>query len=581
MPRWPLTAGGVFLLIASVVDASAQTCAELQQEYQARVNALISGTGFGFDAANAARISQLQAILPNCRDAYPQEQQPQRYPEHQQPQQTEFPVNCGDYSCRDGYYCGSRNSCLADGSNDCGNGRSCPGESKCARSGQKCLPKDTVDCGSFFCAAGGKCGSGNKCLAENAVDCGGGRACPRGTLCVRGGAECLSREEIAQRAAAEKRKREEEAATRKREAEERKAAEQKRLEEAREAARRKEEEQKREIARKKEEAEAKRKAAAEAKRQAVEAQAKRKAHDAARKKARFPEAAGPCVEVIEIGSAVIIGTPTEITSPSRGVASGTSPQTGAAPLRTPSPTVQSPTNCYNFTAASTLTSDLMAKLPIKAVSESIRSAVQMTLSNGLAVAIPVGLNAKQKMEAMNELTAMWNSKLSKANFGPIAGGFAGQAVKDVVVAKSATFVGGLVADTVAKRTSNTFVIEFFKASTELAIIDAAAAKKGGLPAVLVANFAKIGEAAIGLHIDANSAAKSMRAYEVQVNDIISRAQREQDPSARMRLVRVANNALKSLHELRKEHPTINTLSTMSVEGTVETLRSWAPQFSAR
>jgi hypothetical protein len=193
----------------------------------------------------------------------------------------------------------------------------------------------------------------------------------------------------------------------------------------------------------------------------------------------------------------------------------------------------------------------------------------------------VGLNAKQKMEAMNELTAMWNSKLSKANFGPIAGGFAGQAVKDVVVAKSATFVGGLVADTVAKRTSNTFVIEFFKASTELAIIDAAAAKKGGLPAVLVANFAKIGEAAIGLHIDANSAAKSMRAYEVQVNDIISRAQREQDPSARMRLVRVANNALKSLHELRKEHPTINTLSTMSVEGTVETLRSWAPQFSAR
>ena len=68
-------AGSFVLFVASVLDAPAETCAQLQQEYQERMNALIGGTGFTYDAANAARINQLQAILPSCRNSSPQPQQ--------------------------------------------------------------------------------------------------------------------------------------------------------------------------------------------------------------------------------------------------------------------------------------------------------------------------------------------------------------------------------------------------------------------------------------------------------------------------------------------------------------------------
>jgi actin-related protein len=106
------------------------------------------------------------------------------------------------------------------------------------------------------------------CLARDAVDCGAGRSCPTGTLCVRGGAECLTRQEIADRVAAEQRKKEEEAARRKQEAQERKDAERRRIEEQREAARLKEEQHRQEIHQRKEEAE---RQLAEQKRQAEEA----------------------------------------------------------------------------------------------------------------------------------------------------------------------------------------------------------------------------------------------------------------------------------------------------------------------
>lgn len=219
--------------------AQSDSCAELQREKQILLNQWNAARG-GF-AANPyggaesnwqtmmARLQQLNAAIANCGDAVPQHQPA--------PQQTEFPVNCGTYSCRAGNVCGSRNTCLQDGANDCGNGQSCAGNTKCSRNGEKCLPQDTVDCGSFFCNAGSKCGSGNNCLASNAVDCGGGKSCPAGNVCVRGGAECLTRQEIADRAAAEKKRKEDEIAERKRQLEANKEAERKRIEEQQETAR--------------------------------------------------------------------------------------------------------------------------------------------------------------------------------------------------------------------------------------------------------------------------------------------------------------------------------------------------------
>ncbi|MFZ5733121.1 MAG: hypothetical protein ACOY4O_10320 [Pseudomonadota bacterium] len=134
-------------------------------------------------------------------------------------------VDCGHYSCQPGSFCGSGNTCLAQGSDDCGDGKSCkpgttcsrnrsmcvadgsvdcgsftcPNGSKCARERRACLAADTVDCGSFDCRAGSKCGSGNQCLAQTAIDCGGGKSCPAGNVCVKGGEECLTPQQVTQR----------------------------------------------------------------------------------------------------------------------------------------------------------------------------------------------------------------------------------------------------------------------------------------------------------------------------------------------------------------------------------------------
>jgi len=164
-------------------------------------------------------------------------------------------VDCGSYNCEPGYYCGSHNSCLREGSVDCGNGASCEAGHKCSRDGKHCLSLDAVDCGSYNCNAEYKCGSGNTCLPRDYVDCGGGKSCPAGHLCIRDGAECLTRAEIAERQEAERRRKAEEIAERKREAEERAAAERLRIEQEREAASLKEEVRREEAQRKKEEAE--------------------------------------------------------------------------------------------------------------------------------------------------------------------------------------------------------------------------------------------------------------------------------------------------------------------------------------
>jgi hypothetical protein len=206
-------------------------------------------------------------------------------------------VDCGTYYCSPGNKCGSNNNCIPEDAADCGSGKGyCTDGKKCSRDGKRCLVADAVDCGASSCNAGQKCGSGNQCLARTDVDCGGGKSCREGTLCVRGGAECLTRQEIADRAAAEKKKRDDEFAERKRQIEAKrlaeieakaKAAEERRLAVEADAKRKADE-----AAKKAAEAETKRKAALEAKQRAdearrlvAEAEATRKAEEIAKAKA--------------------------------------------------------------------------------------------------------------------------------------------------------------------------------------------------------------------------------------------------------------------------------------------------------
>lgn len=133
---------------------------------------------------------------------------------------SEEDTQCGNHICSAGYFCGSKNACLAEGTNDCGNGQSCPSDKKCSRDGKRCLDKDIVDCKDFFCREGSKCGSGKQCLASDAVDCGRGRSCEAGYVCRKTGG-CATREELAAEKAAEEERKHEVAAQKAREAEER------------------------------------------------------------------------------------------------------------------------------------------------------------------------------------------------------------------------------------------------------------------------------------------------------------------------------------------------------------------------
>jgi hypothetical protein len=144
------------------------------------------------------------------------------------------------------------------------------------------------------------------------VDCGGGKSCPAGNVCVKGGAECLTREQLAKRAEDEKKQKVDEARRAKeaREAEEfikkekiRVAQEEarKKVEAQREAARQKEELRRQEVQRQKDAEEkriaekrrqeeearqlAKRKQEEETARKLAEIEAKQKAAAEARQKA--------------------------------------------------------------------------------------------------------------------------------------------------------------------------------------------------------------------------------------------------------------------------------------------------------
>jgi hypothetical protein len=100
-----------------------------------------------------------------------------------------------------------------------------------------------VDCGTYSCRAGNKCASGHQCLDQTAVDCGNGRSCPERHLCIQGGKECLTQEEIAHRQAEERAQIEAARAARE-------AAERQRIAEQQEAARRKQAELERQQAEK-------------------------------------------------------------------------------------------------------------------------------------------------------------------------------------------------------------------------------------------------------------------------------------------------------------------------------------------
>lgn len=212
------------------------SCADLEREKQLLLQQWEAARGsfatnpYGGAESNwqtrLARLQQLNAEIANCQRNSPDPSSPAPVPTPQ----NQFPINCGNYSCRAGFSCGSANSCLTIGSDDCGSGRSCPVGSSCSRDSQHCVPaggtdcgsftcgagskcpkrgasclsNDAVDCGTFICSTGSKCGSGNRCFAQNEVDCGAGKSCPVGNVCVNGGSECLTKEQLTKRIETEK-----------------------------------------------------------------------------------------------------------------------------------------------------------------------------------------------------------------------------------------------------------------------------------------------------------------------------------------------------------------------------------------
>jgi hypothetical protein len=138
-------------------------------------------------------------------------------------------LDCGKgVSCPSGSRCGSGNQCLAKGEVDCGGGKSCSAGNKCSKGGG-CIPTSAVDCGhGVSCPAGNHCGSGNQCLGKSDVDCGNGTSCGQGEKCGTGGVcvpknatacgtsycnpslvcvdakECLTKQQVAERATAAK-----------------------------------------------------------------------------------------------------------------------------------------------------------------------------------------------------------------------------------------------------------------------------------------------------------------------------------------------------------------------------------------
>jgi hypothetical protein len=134
----------------------------------------------------------------------------------------------------------------------------------------------------------------------------------------------------------------------------------------------------------------------------------------------------------------------------------------------------------------------------------------------------------------------------------------------------------LSAAIVAKYTKNSFAIDLARYSGELAIQDTYAAKAGGIPGVIAMNSMRIAESTGGLIKDNIGLAKSIKAYEVQVKELVARAQTEPDKQKRDKLLATSIKAISSLNEVKAAHPIIETLSNMPTTSTLEELRNWAP-----
>jgi hypothetical protein len=198
-------------------------------------------------------------------------------------------IDCGGHHCSAGQKCASGNRCIPEKAADCGAGKGYCSDGKCSRDGNRCLAQDAVDCGAFSCRAGSKCGSGNQCLASSDIDCGGGKSCPAGNFCVKGGAECLTQQQIAKRAEDEKKQKADDA---RRANEVREAQEFVRKEKIRIAKEEKEkrEENARQLAKQKQEQEKQQKADEERrKKEAKEAEDARRATEVERKKKQEAE----------------------------------------------------------------------------------------------------------------------------------------------------------------------------------------------------------------------------------------------------------------------------------------------------
>ena len=444
-------------------------------------------------------------------------------------------IDCGSYHCSGGSKCSSA-GCIPQTAADCGNRTFCNSGLKCSRDGKSCLAQDAVDCGSHSCSAGMKCGASNQCLARDAVDCGGGKSCPAGNVCLRGGAECITPAALAERVAAEKQQKIEEAAQRKREADEKaaamKAAKQKEAEDRAAAA-------KAAAERKAAEQEAAKREAAEKAAAAKAAAAEKKAAEQQAEQKRLADAKAAAQKK----SADLL-TETLVNSTQAGVAA--------------------------------MKKSLFADLPREVVRQPILSVVDTTLKGALSVAIPATLSKAQQRDAAKELAELWTTSLTPANVAPIAGRFVRGAAIGAALDYVGNKAGDLLAGAVAKHTSNGFAIEFARSSVQVAVADAYAGRAGGVPGVLATNGVMIVQASAGATVDTQKAATSIRAYEVQINNAIALAKSEPDLAIRDRMLRTTQKALASLEQLKASDPVITTLSNMSVEGTAKTLRSWVP-----
>jgi hypothetical protein len=100
-------------------------------------------------------------------------------------------VDCGTFYCKSGSRCSvNRQMCVSPGDIDCGAYTCGPGK-KCASGWQGCLNVTDVDCGTYSCGPGKTCASGRKaCLSPTDVDC-GTYICEAGSRCASGRMSCI------------------------------------------------------------------------------------------------------------------------------------------------------------------------------------------------------------------------------------------------------------------------------------------------------------------------------------------------------------------------------------------------------